>query len=98
LTIHHGTLSLTVGKGEGGKTEYRPLRFTIPTGGLVGAMRLEPWLSSGGLSAIVQVAVNDEFQYSCVTMAAPSRSEGYDSGAAVFLRSKENYKVLALTW
>lgn len=59
-------------------------------------MRLEPWNSSGGLCAIVQVSVNDEFQYSCLTMAAPTRSAGYDSGAAVFLRSKENYKVLAL--
>jgi hypothetical protein len=95
LILHDNALALSRRKQGADSATNRQLGFPNKPEMKIGALRLEPWLDTN-LCAIVEVQTRDGYEYHGLTMSAPERSEGYDSASAIFFRSKERHRILAL--
>ena len=96
LTVRGGTLTLSAQAAEQENVIYRRCDSISRKAGESPKCASNPGFHRGGLCAVVEVTVGDEYQYSCVTLSAPTRSRGYDSASARFHSSKKNLSILAL--
>ena len=96
LTVMSDTLVLVTRDSSMEGPSIRTMRFRVPEDGQISEMRLERWGNYGGLCAVIEVNIQGNFQYHCLTIAPQNSTSNYQSASAKFLDTTTNMSILAV--